>query len=295
MLDFCELPIDGMAFELLIRELLTKIVSRVFWSGRGPDGGRDLLAEESHKGIFATTTNRWLIQCKHNAHSGGGVGIRDLDNIVDSCNQHNATGYVLMCSTYPSSAVVNRLEAITSNRANSITATFWDAAKIEQVLSTPSTWPIAQRFLPKSGNIGGWKLHATRNSYYWIANYRGYYFHLSNRVGSQSEPHLPSIADRVSDIESIKLPRRHMMRLRSVYFDDLHGHYTWFLDYLYPDSAKPKYSPTQLKNLLGEDVAKDDGYFYKFNIRSQDYFPSSDHFDKDHDDYYNTNLMGYGY
>jgi len=52
MLDFRELPKDGQDFELLIRELLFRIGVRPFWSGRGPDGGRDLLCDEDQESIF---------------------------------------------------------------------------------------------------------------------------------------------------------------------------------------------------------------------------------------------------
>jgi hypothetical protein len=64
VLDFTELPPDGQDFELLNRELLAQLGLRVFWSGRGPDGGRDLLADETQRSLFIPSTKRWLIQCK---------------------------------------------------------------------------------------------------------------------------------------------------------------------------------------------------------------------------------------
>ncbi len=145
MLDFKELPQDGEAFEQLIRELLFSYGMTVEWSGRGPDAGRDPICRESLESHIAPTNRTWLVQCKHFAHANRSVGVDDLDNIVDSCAHHNATGYPLACPTQPSSAVVNRLEGITTNPGNSITVTFWDGVTIERLLSQPRHWAIAQR------------------------------------------------------------------------------------------------------------------------------------------------------
>lgn len=78
MLDFAELDVNGDDFELLVRELLYNKGLEVYWSGKGPDGGRDLLCVEKYKSNFKEVRKRWLIQCKHNAHSGNSVGVNDL-------------------------------------------------------------------------------------------------------------------------------------------------------------------------------------------------------------------------
>jgi hypothetical protein len=78
MLDFKELPQDGEAFEQLIRELLFSYGMTVEWSGRGPDGGRDLICRESLKSLIAPTNRTWLVQCKHFAHANFSVGVDDL-------------------------------------------------------------------------------------------------------------------------------------------------------------------------------------------------------------------------
>jgi HJR/Mrr/RecB family endonuclease len=135
MLDFKELSVNGDDFELLIRELLYNKGLEVYWSGKDQDGGKDLLCIERQESCFKNSSKRWLIQCKHNAHSGKSVGIGDLDNIVDSCTEHNATGYLLVCSTYPSSGVVKRLEGI--QNSGTITTAFWDCKVLERELLKP--------------------------------------------------------------------------------------------------------------------------------------------------------------
>lgn len=286
MLDFKELSEDGQDLELLIRELLLRRGFTVHWSGKGADGGRDLVCVERRSSFFVEDERRWLIQCKHNAVSGKSVGIRDLDDIVTSCAQHRCTGYVLACSTVPSSAVVQRLEEITKSPLSGLTATYWDAVKIEQLLTTPRNWPVAQRFFAKSANAEGWRIYATERPNHWIVNFQGYYFHLTNRVASTCEHHLASIKRRIKDINNISLPKNHVIRIRSVYYDDKNGGYTWYLDYMYPTGEDPATSSARIAYALGNDHVLDDGQCYNFEVMRRSYLRHSDHHDFDHYGYY---------
>lgn len=78
MIDYKELPTDGTAFELLIRELLYRRGLEVYWTGKGPDGGRDIVWIERVKGNFTTFEKRWIVQCKHHAHSGKAVSDQEV-------------------------------------------------------------------------------------------------------------------------------------------------------------------------------------------------------------------------
>lgn len=293
LLNFKELGVDGQDFELLVRELLFLKGFQVYWSGKGPDGGQDLLCIEKRESFFAADEKKWLIQCKHNANSEKAVGVKDLDNILDSCEQHGADGYILVCSTYPSSSVVKRLEAITNNPKNNITAIYWDSVKIEQMLTTPQLWRVAQRFMPVSSESTTWKVYATENPNHWVVNYLGYYFHLTNRIGSNHEHHFDSINKRIEEIKNVDLPKKHFIRIRSVYYDDKNGCYVWYIDYMYPHNHSPKYSSAQLKGLLGDGYALDDGQLYRFEVLLRTYSEWSDHYDPDHYDYYTPYMRSY--
>jgi hypothetical protein len=286
MLDFKELSTNGNELELLIREILLVKGLKVHWSGIGADGGRDLICYEERTSEFFNDKKTWLIQCKHKAHAGNSVGVADLDDIIDSVTQHKANAYLLVCSTYPSSAVINRLEGITKNETINIEATYWDATIIEQKLSTPELWKIAQNFFPKSSKNATWQIYATENPNHWIVNFRGYHFHLNNRIGSKGNYHFESINNRINDIEKIELKEGHFIRIRAVYFDDKNGNYKWYLDYMYPHNDTPIISSFKISNLLGDGYALEDGQFYSFDVISRPYFPHSDHYDKDHYDYY---------
>ena len=286
MLDFAELPATGRELELLIRELLFLMGYPAYWSGVGQDAGKDLICHEIRDSIFDGRDGRtWLVQCKHFANSGKAVSISDLDDIVDSCTQHDAKGYLLCCSTYPSSKVIARLAGITANKTNSIIAAYWDAIKIEQFLTTPKLWPLAQRFFPISANADGLKLYGTDSPNHWVANCRGYYFHVANRIGSNVEMHIQTILDVIKKIESRKLPKDHLVRIRAVYYDDKHSTYRWYLDYLIPSNVKAIAKVDSPLQTLQEEIWQD-GQIHVLDILERQYYPDSDHYDKDHYDYY---------
>jgi hypothetical protein len=116
MIDFKELPDDGIKFEQLIREILVLERFETHWTGVGPDGGRDLVIIEHLEGNLSDYKRKWLVSCKHYANSGKSVGREDIGNIIDDCKSINAEGYILACSTQPSSSLVTRLDEIASNQ-----------------------------------------------------------------------------------------------------------------------------------------------------------------------------------
>lgn len=284
MLDFQELLADGQDFELLVREIMFREGFHVEWSGRGADGGRDLVCTEARRTILGPSSKRWLVQCKHFAHSGRSVGIADLDEIVTSAAHHKCSGYLLACSTFPSSGVVQRLEAVSANQELRLTTNFWDAVQIERMLATPLMWRVAQRFFPRTAT--GFEIFATESPNNWVVNYKGFYFHLSNRVGSHAQMHLQSIEARIAEIQALKLPDRHEIRIRAIYYDDKNGGYVWYLDYLRPSSDKAPVSVSGLKRALKDGWALEDGQVYSFDIVLRSTSPWSDHYDPDHYDYY---------
>lgn len=290
MLNFKELSTDGNDFELLIRELLFEKGFDVYWSGKGPDGGRDLLCIETLDSTIAPNQRTWLVQCKHTAHSGKAVGTGDLDDIIDSCAHHNVDGYLLVCSTYPSSTVVDRLNGITDNKNHKITATYWDSVKIERMLNTPKTWTVAQQFFPISANERGWKIYATETQNHWIVTFEGYYFHLKNRISPYAEINLDIIAEKLEFIGKVKLLSNHYLRIRAVYYDDKNTNYHWYIDYLYPTGEDPIATGSSIEDFLYNSNIFHDGLGHYIDVYCYQFLPTSDYFDKDHYDYYTPYL-----
>lgn len=252
MLDYTELPADGVRFEQLVREILVRSGFEVHWTGVGPDGGRDLVATEKVGGLFAPFSRKWLVSCKHKAHGGASVGVEDISDIVDACAAVDATGFLLACSTQPSSSVVRRLEEL--ERSGNLLTLFWDGIEIERRLDVPDLFPLCHRFFPVSTGANPWRIYGTATPSLWAANYNDYFLYLSSRVAHSFPP--LSLVERIAErLRSAKLPgedwTRHLLRLRAVYFDNKHEHFTIYVDYLHPgNAASAPMSRKELDQLL---------------------------------------------
>jgi hypothetical protein len=135
-------------FELFAREFLElqgfKIVEG---PDRGPDGGRDLVAEETRSGPGGNTIVRWLVSCKHYAHGGASVRSKDEQNIRDRLGTSDCIGFIAFYSTVPSSGLAEHLQALKPN------VLIYDSELIERMLlDGPRGRTLAVRFMPSSFN-----------------------------------------------------------------------------------------------------------------------------------------------
>ncbi|KOY58709.1 restriction endonuclease [Streptomyces sp. XY332] len=298
MLDFHELAPDGEDLEQLVRELALALGYRARWSGRGADGGRDLLLEESGDALLGAKTRNWIVSCKHMAHAKDGAGrsvsgedVGTIGGIVDAVAQHDADGFLLACSTQPSSALVSRLESI--ERSKGVHTHVWDGVELERMLTTPRGWAVAQRFFPVSAESSGWRVFATSEPNRFIGITRGFYIRISNRHGSVVGFQLNSITERLDRAASIDLPNGHEIRPRGVFYDDKHGSFVWYFDYLYgprgwrSEEIEPPMDEDTLLQQLGDGtVTYDDGQFDSFEITFRKVDRGHDAYDADHYRYY---------
>jgi hypothetical protein len=156
VLDFREIPASNVAsgdqdkFELFARDLLRlegyKIVSG---PDRGPDGGRDLIARETRLGPGGATHIRWLVSCKHNAHSGRSVRLGDEQDVGDRLNTNECQGFLGVYSTLPATPLTNKLEALTKSKG--IELQLLDGEAIERkLLACGDGLTLARRYFPSS-------------------------------------------------------------------------------------------------------------------------------------------------
>ena len=155
-LDFREIPspqsgLDRDQFELFAREfLIQEGFTIVEGPDRGPDGGRDIVAEETRSGPGGNSTLRWLVSCKHKAHGGGSVTPIEEANIRDRLETHNCTGFIGFYSTVPSSGLSANLRALQPRFG----LLLYDAVSVERkLLDTPRGRTLAARFMPTSFNL----------------------------------------------------------------------------------------------------------------------------------------------
>lgn len=295
MIDFTELPTDGTRFEQLIRELLLVAGLSPHWTGKGADQGRDIVAEESATGPLGSFRRTWLVQCKHNAHSGKSVSISDIPSVTDDCTQASADGYLLACSTHPSAGVAQKLHEIAGDLSNRLVTTIWDSVDIERRLREPRAFGLAQSFFPMSMRGTPWSVYNMGAPSKWAAHYKGYFIYLNSRISS----HFPSLAEVeaiVGKLESIPPQAAHeVVRPRGVYFDEKHEHFHVFADYLVPERKSPSLSPSDFEAILrdGAGLHSDSGaerYLTFWDVRLVRTMPFSDRYQEDGSEYYEPHM-----
>ncbi|MFK2873561.1 restriction endonuclease [Dyella lipolytica] len=152
-LDFKEIaiPTHGPTrddFEMFARDFLAfKGFKIIVGPDRGADDGRDLIIEEKRTGVGGETNVRWLVSCKHNAHSGSSVTPGDESDIRDRLQMHSCQGFVGFYSTLPSGGLAARLNA--ANLPYEVQV--FDGGRIEaELLASPGGIAIARRYMPSS-------------------------------------------------------------------------------------------------------------------------------------------------
>jgi hypothetical protein len=114
---------------------------------RGPDSGRDLVIVEKRRGLLGSGQHRWLVSCKHFAHSNKSVSIKDEPDIVGRVARFKAHGFIGFYSTIPSAELNRTLESYKSQ----INIIVYDSASIERMLmSNRDLKEIFRRFFPRS-------------------------------------------------------------------------------------------------------------------------------------------------
>jgi len=302
MINFAELPADGIRFEQLVRELLVLEGFETHWTGVGADGGRDLVITEQLKGELSSYSRKWLISCKHNANSGKSVGRDEETNIVDNCKAVKADGYILVCSTQTTAAMVTRLQEI--EQQQQIITRVWDAIELEKRLLKPHTFGLIHTFFPESSKNYQWKIYNAFSPGFWAANYKDHFFYLSCRL-SNTYPGLPGIETLVQVMEQIELTghkspygSNQHLRLRAVYYDDKHSTHLAFVDYIYPNTTKEQeiISPGMLKKKLFDSYRRtphDHINMPDWDIVYRAASTGSDHFDLDHKQYYEPHMKNF--
>lgn len=158
-LNFKEIPKAHEAngqqdtFELFAREFLSMKGFTVLSSpDRGADAGVDLIVEEHHQGMIGSTKVRWLVSCKHNAHSGSSVSPSVESNIIDRLVTNNCDAFMGFYSTLPSSGLTTNLEGIKNNHRKNYY--IYDSALIEgELVKSPEGLNLVKRFFPRSYKV----------------------------------------------------------------------------------------------------------------------------------------------
>ena len=135
-------------FELFTRDFLKHRGFQIISDpARGADGGADLIVEEIRTGIVGETKIRWLVSCKHYAHSGKSVSHQDEINIRDRVDSHNCQGFIGFYSTIATQGLRDNLKG----NEDKLEFKIFDRRKIEDhLLRSSDGIKIAARYFPTS-------------------------------------------------------------------------------------------------------------------------------------------------
>jgi len=154
LLDFKEIPQantgkgDQDTFELFARDFLEILGYEILQHpDRGADGKKDLIIQENRYGISGVTKIKWLVSCKHYAHSGKSVSDADEPNILDRVGVHECDGFLGFYSTIPATSLGTNLNSLKKK----IEIEYFDRERIEKtLLESPTGIKLASRYFPKS-------------------------------------------------------------------------------------------------------------------------------------------------
>lgn len=253
MLNFTELSQDGTDLERLVREIFVREGYETHWTGKGPDGGRDLLVVEKVQGPLSKFERTWLVQCKHNAHSGKSIGREESNSLVTDCMSAKAVGYLLVCTTALTTGLVTTYRELQTN--SNLVIDYWDEVKLEDRLLKPCNFSLIDQFFPKSSKIVGWKIHNTYYPSFWTAHYKKAFLYLSSRlsVHFSTVRFITKIYDYVQDVfTELDLGVKGIdLQLRAIYYDDKYTNYLAYVDFLADKTDAPD-SPFELSSLKKE-------------------------------------------
>ena len=153
-LDFKEIPQANIGsglqdnFELFARDFFLLLGYEIIQQpDRGADGKKDFIIQETRTGLSGTTKIKWLVSCKHYAHSGKSVSDVQEPNIVDRITAHSCDGFIGFYSTLPATSLGNNFKGL--KKKTNIQS--FDRGQIESILlESPKGLKLASRYFPNS-------------------------------------------------------------------------------------------------------------------------------------------------
>lgn len=250
MLDFKELSKDGTDLERLVREIFVREGYETHWTGKGPDGGRDLLVVERVQGPLSKFERTWLVQCKHKAHSGNSIGREEANSLVTDCKSAKAGGYLMVCTTALTSGLITTYKELQAD--GDLVIDYWDEVKLEDKLLKPCNFSLIDLFFSKSSNKVGWNINNTYYPSFWTAHYKRAFLYLSSRLSMyfNTVRYISKIYDYVQDVfNELDLGVKGIdLQLRAIYFDDKYTNYLAYVDFLADEKDAPD-NPFELSDL----------------------------------------------
>ncbi|MTI38275.1 restriction endonuclease [Fulvivirga lutimaris] len=123
-------------------------ISRVetIQSGKGPDGGRDILVHLGFSDEVSVFERTWVVQCKFYNDSVGPSHINEI-NLPSLIHSYNAIGYLLICKNGVTSGISNLFERLSSECSFGYKYKFWNGNEFKNKLIMRES--LHEVFFPK--------------------------------------------------------------------------------------------------------------------------------------------------
>jgi hypothetical protein len=157
VVDFKEIPVansgsgDQDTFEFFARDFFWALGYEIEEGpSRGADRGKDLIVVEPLFGILSQVKRRWLVSCKHHAHTGSSVVEKDEIDIIGRVVKFKCDGFIAFYSTLPSSGLSATFNDLRDRTAIEVL----DRARIEHFLVTKERLKqVLKIYFPNSHNL----------------------------------------------------------------------------------------------------------------------------------------------
>ena len=137
-------------FEKLSRDKNDAIDVFVEPSGKGSDGGRDILVTIKVNDSFMTFTRKWVVQCKFYDKDVTKSHLSDI-NIPSLISEYGADGYLLICRTGVTGPLSRQFEDLRKNCRNGNSYLIWRGSQFLDKLQEHDE--IIERYFPKFHRI----------------------------------------------------------------------------------------------------------------------------------------------
>jgi hypothetical protein len=138
IVDFTEIasPMDWELFAQAFFRSKEFVIVEGPSSGGDSGTGKDLIIEKVITDEFGEIKRRFLVSCKHYAHSGDSVNASDeKDNILTNLVSQNCSGFIGFYSTIPSSPLQQKIKNLKESKILNINVSdYYDREKIEHYL-----------------------------------------------------------------------------------------------------------------------------------------------------------------
>lgn len=160
-IDFREIPQANESngnqdtFECFARDFFKSLGFKIIRDiGRGSDDRVDLIISEKVSGLLSSHEKKYLVSCKHYAHSKNqrAVGNSDESDILGRLRINNCNGFIGFYSTIASSSLVREVENLEKNSVGEHkTYEFIDKSIIFSLLiQSDATLKVFKKYFPES-------------------------------------------------------------------------------------------------------------------------------------------------